>query len=252
MEITVKLLIVSTGCTEAKANEFLEFIKSACDKFEINNPNRVAAFLANVGVESGGLEKLVESMNYSAQRLAAVWPHRFAIDAGQGVHLVPNDLAMHLQHNEKAIANEVYGGRFGNRPSTDDGWNYRGRGLIGTTFLGNYQALEDHLGLELVEHPELLEQPEDASDVAAFHFVSLGCADLADSGDFAGVVKHINGQAPCAANEGPLRQSRYEAALSELSGESVEAPVVEFPDEQEAPSDQIAHDEMSHEEHSGE
>jgi putative chitinase len=40
----------------------------------------VASFLANIGVESCGLTRVEESLNYSAKRMAEVWPRRFAIN----------------------------------------------------------------------------------------------------------------------------------------------------------------------------
>ncbi len=42
-------------------------------RFKINLPVRMAAFLVLFGHESGQLARMVENLNYSADRLQAVW-----------------------------------------------------------------------------------------------------------------------------------------------------------------------------------
>ncbi|MGV8209034.1 glycoside hydrolase family 19 protein, partial [Pseudomonas aeruginosa] len=51
-------------------------------------PVSAAAFLAQVGHESGQLTRLVENLNYSARGLAATWPSRYL-----GADSQPNALA---------------------------------------------------------------------------------------------------------------------------------------------------------------
>jgi putative chitinase len=108
-------------------------------------------WLGQVLHESGRLERLVENLNYTAPRLREVWPARFP-DAAS---------AAACAGNPQALAERVYGGRLGNvRPG--DSFRYRGRGLIQVTGLANYAALGRYMGLPLVDHPELLEQPDNA------------------------------------------------------------------------------------------
>lgn len=90
-------------------------------RFKINSPVRMAAFIAQVGHESGQLTRMVENLNYSADRLRAVWPNRF--DAA---------LAAQVARKPEQIADIVYAGRMGNT-LPGDGWKYRGRGLIQLT-----------------------------------------------------------------------------------------------------------------------
>ena len=60
----------------------------------------------------------------------------------------------------------VYGGRMGNAaPPSDDGWNYRGRGLSQLTGKANYQALTDKFGLNVVDDPDLPLDPVQALEI---------------------------------------------------------------------------------------
>jgi putative chitinase len=92
-----------------------------------------------------------------------------------------------------------------------DGPRFKGRGLIQITGRKNYALAGEALGLELLEHPELLEQPRNACRSAGWfwtvgaglnlskraleHGVEQGCDlnDLADAGDFEGITLAING-----------------------------------------------------------
>lgn len=108
-------------------------------------------FLAQVLYETELLERLTENLNYPAPRLQQVWPERFPGAAE----------AIRYEHNPEALANHVYGGRMGNN-AWGDGWLYRGRGIPMVTGRANYSLLAALTGLPLIEHPELLEQPDAA------------------------------------------------------------------------------------------
>lgn len=95
----------------------------------INTPRRLHHFLAHVATESGGLRFTEEQLVYSAERLTKVWPRRFPTLKA----------AKPYARNPRALANKVYGGRMGNT-GPDDGWLYRGGGLLQTTGKDNYTA----------------------------------------------------------------------------------------------------------------
>ena len=61
--ITEALLVTSQTCTPAMAEKWAIPLQFVCDKYEINTPERVAGFLAQVGHESGGLRFTVENLN---------------------------------------------------------------------------------------------------------------------------------------------------------------------------------------------
>ena len=69
-------------------------LNAAMERFEINTPQRVAAFLAQVAHESGELARLVENLNCSAARLVVVWPTKFpTVEAAQPYERNPERLA---------------------------------------------------------------------------------------------------------------------------------------------------------------
>jgi len=181
MPITQQQLLQILPQARQVAGFFVPALNAAMTRFKINSPVRMAAFIAQVGHESGQLTRMVENLNYSADRLQAVWPNRF--DAA---------LAAQLARKPEQIANIAYGGRMGNT-LPGDGWKYRGRGLIQLTGANNYRAAGAALGLDLVNHPELVEQPETATLVAGWFWLSNGLNELADSGQFAKITRVING-----------------------------------------------------------
>lgn len=105
-------------------------------------------FLGQVIHESMGLTRMVENLDYSAERLVQVWPTRFPTVAD----------ARPYARNPEALANRVYGGRLGNT-EPGDGWRFRGRAPLQITGRANYIIVGDLVGQDLTVVPELLEQP---------------------------------------------------------------------------------------------
>lgn len=179
---------------------YLDALNAALEKYEINTPERIAMFMAQVGHESGGLKRKEENLNYSAQRLAQVFPKYFR-------DVDPNDYA----RNPEAIANRVYGGRMGNGPEeTGDGYRYRGRGFIQLTGKNNYQAFADAMGMAVEDAAEYLSTPEGAAMSAAWFWDMRNINPDADRGDVLTVTKKING-GTIGLSE---RQALYQEALN--------------------------------------
>ena len=132
---------------------FIDFLNSAMDEFEINTPTRMASFLAQVGHESGQL----------------LYTHELA-------------------------SGEAYEGckDLGNT-SPGDGVKYKGEGLIQITGKNNFIAVMLDLGIDCVEHPELLGEPENACRSAAWWWKKHGLNEIADTGNFLLETKTING-----------------------------------------------------------
>lgn len=140
----------------------------------------MSAFLAQILHESRMLECTEENLMYSAARLMQVWPKRFPTMAS----------AQPYAYNPRALANKVYGGRLGNI-GPDDGWRYRGRGLIQITGRANYALSEELTRLPLVEQPGLLGEPKPAL-AASLAWWAETIPDEAMT-DVALVTRYVNG-----------------------------------------------------------
>jgi len=152
-------------------------------KYGLTTPLTVAHAMAQFSHECGAGLEIVENLNYSAQGLVNTWPSRF--DMGR---------AEAFAHNPQRIADSVYGGRMGNAPPpSDDGWNFRGRGLSQVTGRDGYAKLAGKTGLDLLDDPGFLSDPAHALDCGVADFVLCGCLPHAIADDVVGVTKALNG-----------------------------------------------------------
>lgn len=173
----------------AKAADVARFIgplNAAMERFGVVTPERQAAFLAQVGFESGNLACLAENLTYShADRIVAVFPTH--VTAAEAPSFVQQPIA---------LANRVYAGRNGNGDeASGDGWKYRGRGLIQLTGRANYAQASQAIYSDqrLIIAPETLEQPDGAALSAGWYWERHALNELADEGDFRAITKAVNG-----------------------------------------------------------
>ncbi|WHT78578.1 glycoside hydrolase family 19 protein [Pseudomonas rhodesiae] len=177
MSITEQQLLQILPNAGRSAGVFIPALNTAMNRYAIVNRLRIAAFIAQVGHESGQLRYVREIWGPTAQQ------------AGY--------------EGRADLGNTVKG----------DGFKYRGRGLIQITGRANYAACGEALGLDLVNQPELLEQPQHAAMSAAWFWSSRGLNTLADQSDFLKITKRING----GTNGLVDRQALYDKALKVLA-----------------------------------
>jgi putative chitinase len=194
--ISKELLVGSGTCTIGMAAKWADALNAACDRYEINTPNRIAGFLSQVGHESAGFQFVVENLNYSSAGLMSVF----------GKYFPTLDLANAYARQPEKIANRVYANRMGNGDeASGDGWRHRGRGPIQLTGKDNYAAFSLAADVDVLMHPELLEQPEVGALAAGWYWNMRHLNDLADAGDVLGMTRRING----GTNGLDDRQARY-------------------------------------------
>jgi putative chitinase len=210
-KLTQNIIVVGCGATALLAGKWLEPLQVACDEFKIVTANRVGAFLANVGVESGGLVSLVESLYYTDPvRVAKIFRSSMDINNNKVVDEADIEFAKQYIRNSEKMANRVYANRMGNgNEASGDGFRYRGRGAMQTTGRENYAKAGKALGVDLIGNPDLLTRPDVAARSAAYFFQSNGCNEMADGNQISRIVQTINGALPNANNHGPLRLERY-------------------------------------------
>lgn len=163
MEITERQLLHIMPNARRSAGVFVSAINAAAKRWQFDRPKRMAAFLAQVGHESGQLQ--------------------FTRELGSNAYLAKYDTGKLAE-------------RLGNTPEADgDGQLYRGRGLIQVT--GRYNYLKCSAALfgddRLLREPQLLEQPEWAAQSAGWYWWMKELNTLADQGQFNLITRRING-----------------------------------------------------------
>jgi putative chitinase len=157
-------------------------LQAAFDKYEINTPQRQAAFIGQCAHESGNFKTLQENLNYSAEGLMKTWPSRFPT----------KEIADQYARQPAKIAGKVYNGRLGNT-SEEEAAKYLGRGLIQLTGKENYERCGSAIGVDLINEPTLLVEPNHAAMSAGWFWNKKGLNELADQQEHGQITKRING-----------------------------------------------------------
>ena len=199
--------LIAAGVAPTQARIFAEPLAAACERFEINTPARIAAFLGQCYVESWGFTVLEENLNYrTPERLRQVFPTRVPSVA---------DAAVLCKAGPRAIANRVYHSRLGNgNEASGDGWAFRGRGIKQLTARTNYTNAALALGRPYVEQPDLVALPEDACLTGAWYWHVAKCNALADAWAIEAITAAVNGPAKLKLAE---RRSFSDDAVRALS-----------------------------------
>jgi len=160
----------------------------------ITTPLRVAHFMAQVLHETGGLTILVESGAYTARNLGDMWDsgnwHRYFANRAACVKMADQCRV----DRGAALLSLVYGGRMGNgAAATQDGWTYRGRGLLQTTGRASYAALGARCCVDFVGAPDLVALTEHALKPALAAWDDSHCNAAADHNDIELVTRLVNG-----------------------------------------------------------
>jgi putative chitinase len=175
--------------------DWLDPLNEVFTRFEINTPERMAAFVGQCAHESDNFKVLQENLNYKADALMKLFG-RSRISEADCMRLGRRD-DIKQKADQDGIANVIYGGAFGlkNLGNTEfgDGAKYKGRGLIQLTGKANYIQAGDALGVDLINNPEFVSQPKYAALTAGWFWSHGELNTLADAGDIEGMTKKING-----------------------------------------------------------
>ena len=165
-------------------DHWFEALEQCLPDYDINTPERVAAFLAQTAHESGGYRAIKENLNYRAVSLRKTFPKYFPTD----------ELANAYAQQPEKIANRVYANRMGNGDeASGDGYRYCGRGLIQLTGKQNYQNFADSIEITPEEVSEFLATFEGAVQSACWFWEANNLNQWADKGDILTLTKRING-----------------------------------------------------------
>lgn len=155
MEITVDQLVAIAPHCVKHAPAYVGPINDSLAKAEINTPRRLANYIAQLMHESGS-----------------------------------------LVYSKELASGAEYEGRhdLGNT-QPGDGVRFKGRGPIQVTGRTNYAHCSQFMYGDdrLIDHPEILEQPEEGVAAAAWFWHFHGCNELADEDDQRALCRRING-----------------------------------------------------------
>jgi len=179
---------------------------------DLSSPARVAGYVSNTGNETGGFADFDENLNYSAERMAEVWPSRY-----RGADGKPNAKARALANSPVAFANDVYGARMGNEldgTNDNDGYDFRGLGPLATTGYNNFLAAERLTGIPFSTQPGLMADPGIGTLGALAWWAQSGINAWLDKGNPTAARSVANAGHPNVAKpEGIETVLRYNAAL---------------------------------------
>ncbi|WP_218003903.1 glycoside hydrolase family 19 protein [Nocardia pneumoniae] len=163
--------------------KYLPYLNQAMRDHGIETPKRVAAFLAQIGVETDDLKTLTE-------------------------------------YGDAAYFNRNYGPHSSVGPTlgnsrSGDGARFRGRGAMQLTGRNNYRAAGEALEVDFVGKPELAADPKYAFATAAWYWDSRNLNDLADESDIGAITRAVNG----GDNGSSERNENYRRARKVLDAE---------------------------------
>lgn len=155
--MTPSELSFATGARHDRAVVFQPLIDELAPKYKIDTQERMSAYLAQIGHESGGFKWLTE-----------IWGPTPAQKRYEGRHDLGNT-------------------------SIGDGYRYRGRGLIQITGRFNYKRVSESMGVDFLNLPERLSLPRYATESSMVFWNSNGLNELADHDNFKKITLVVNG-----------------------------------------------------------
>lgn len=171
-------------------------LQKTCDVYHITTAQRRAHFLTQLMHESAELKTRIENLNYSANGLIA----KFSRDRISEAQARRYGRQGTRPADQEAIANAVYGGRWGEKHlgnvHAGDGWRFRGRGFMQLTGRANYRRYTQFIqgALDFERDPDLVAELPWAVDVAGWFWdVEKNLNQLADQDNVLAITRRING-----------------------------------------------------------
>ncbi|MEN3030371.1 glycoside hydrolase family 19 protein [Chromobacterium amazonense] len=189
----------------------------------IHDPKEQAMFLAQTAHESWDFSHMHEGNYRNASNLLSTFKNRLK---AQGITTEQQAQAL-INSGQEKVYDAIYGGRMGNK-NPGDGIKYRGRGFVQLTGHDQYAAAGKALKLDLINHPELAEDPSNAAKIAVWYWQNhKGLAEAGRAGNVKQATQIING----GQNGYAERKAKYEQYLKQgpIQAPSATAPAQSAP-----------------------
>jgi putative chitinase len=164
-----QLKAVYPNCKPEKIKSYAAAFNAVFPLFGIDTPARIAAFLGQVGVESGELrydKELPSSYNKKDPK-------------------DPKEPIGTLYEGRKNLGNTVAG----------DGPRFIGRGVLQLTGRANYADMSKKIGIDIVASPEKAAEADVSTRIACQYFKDRGLLELADKWNLDEITRRVNGNA---------------------------------------------------------
>lgn len=179
MTPTLEQFATATGADLAHATVYFDQAVAAMDRFQITDPEAVAAFCATIGVETQYLTAMEESLYYKdPARIADLYKRVFDKDHNGQISAAEIEAAKPYARNSNAVSKLLYNG-------------FHGRGGAMLTWQGNYKKHGDLLGFDYVSNPALVKEPMHAMLTAGSFWDVAKCNECAS--DMGEVTLRWNG-----------------------------------------------------------
>lgn len=213
-DIPAPTVITPNAVVAVTTQEGADIMIRALNRAKITNSTQRAAIYAQAYHESNGFKKLTESMKYTREGLLTTWKKYFT----------ETNVDKYVRHDAQ-IASRIYGNRMGNgTEESQDGWKYRGRGLIQLTGKANYLAASRGFNQDFVSYPDSAAIPDLSADIAVWYFTKgpSGAGYRGDYGNVESVTRYVNGGVSGLAD----RQTQFASAKSNTSVTTYNAALV--------------------------
>ncbi len=215
----VSIAVLRAACperSEVELQPWLEPIKVACRKFEINTIRRLASFIAVFLGHESTFRPVNESLNYSVEALLSKFGrHRISEADARRLGRKDGESAL-SQARQEEIANLIYGGEFGRKQlgntQPGDGWLFRGASAGQLTGRDNFTRFAAAMGMSLADAIAFARTLEGGVMAAAWFWEENDLNRLADTPGIADETQKING----GQNGADDRKRRFDATVQAL------------------------------------
>jgi putative chitinase len=177
----------------------------------ITSPNELANFMAQVGHESGDMNRLQESFRYSSDEAFKNMEKGVTSVLREGRDAAQSAREEALKGHPENLGELMYGGRMGNT-SPGEGYKYHGRGFIQLTGKDEYKEAGAYSGLDLVANPDLAANRENAAQIAVSYWKKH--VHEAAPEDVVKATRIINGPKMLGLDDREARFSTWKNALT--------------------------------------
>lgn len=211
-------LLTEMGVPVDRAEPWAEQIERHRAAYELTTERRLAAFVAAAALATNGFTSFEEQLDFAtAEAVRQRFPEISGEQAANFVHR-PRELANFVYAPPGPEARNLGVGEPGTgNTEADDGWTYRGRGLIFTRGRSDYDSTGATLEENLLASPDLVNDPRFIVRAALERWFRRRGNERADAQNFVSIARRVLG-----INNDPERLFALEERARRLIAQALE------------------------------